>query len=203
MNRRKKVKRLGAKTISFPKGKGHLTHNNREFISNNVVPERTVWNRIYIQESLEQAYEKCFGQALRDYNVAQKRKDRRKENYLKEIENSGNKEKTFYENIVQIGKKDDTPVVGADGKLTEEAKAAIEILEQYAKTFQERNPNLYLFNCVMHLDEATPHLHIDYIPVANGYKTGMKTRNSLTIQRNIRIIPMVPSLQVSLNMEMN
>lgn len=180
MNRRKKVKRLGAKTISFPKGKGHLTHNNREFISNNVVPERTVWNRIYIQESLEQAYEKCFGQALRDYNVAQKRKDRRKENYLKEIENSGNKEKTFYENIVQIGKKDDTPVVGADGKLTEEAKAAIEILEQYAKIFQERNPNLYLFNCVMHLDEATPHLHIDYIPVANGYKTGMKTRNSLT-----------------------
>ena len=129
---------------------------------------------------MEQAYEKCFGQALRDYNAAQKRKDRRKENYLKEIENSGNKEKTFYENIVQIGKKDDTPVVGADGKLTEEAKAAIEILEQYAKTFQERNPNLYLFNCVMHLDEATPHLHIDYIPVANGYKTGMKTRNSLT-----------------------
>ena len=99
MNRRKKVKRLGAKTISFPKGKGHLTHNNREFISNNVVPERTAWNRIYIQESLEQAYEKCFGQALRDYNAAQKRKDRRKENYLKEIENSGNKEKTFYENI--------------------------------------------------------------------------------------------------------
>lgn len=180
MNRRKKVKRLGAKTISFPKGKGHLTHNNREFISNNVVPERTAWNRIYIQESLEQAYEKCFGQALMEYNAGQKRKDRRKENYLKEIENSGNKEKTFYENIVQIGKKDDTPVVGADGKLTEEAKAAIEILEQYAKTFQERNPNLYLFNCVMHLDEATPHLHIDYIPVANGYKTGMKTRNSLT-----------------------
>ena len=161
-------------------GKGHLTHNNREFISNNVVPERTAWNRIYIQESLEQAYEKCFGQALMEYNAGQKRKDRRKENYLKEIENSGNKEKTFYENIVQIGKKDDTPVVGADGNLTEEAKAAIEILEQYAKTFQERNPNLYLFNCVMHLDEATPHLHIDYIPVANGYKTGMKTRNSLT-----------------------
>ena len=166
---------MGAKTISFPKGKGHLTHNNRDFISKNVVPERTSWNRIYMQESLEQAYEKCFGQALMDYNAVQKRKDRRKENYLKEIENSGNKEKTFYENIVQIGKKEDT-----DGNLTEEAKVAIEILEQYAKTFQERNPNLYLFNCVMHLDEATPHLHIDYIPVANGYKTGMKTRNSLT-----------------------
>ena len=171
---------MAAKTISFPKGKGHLTHNNREFICNNVVPERTAWNRIYIQEPLKDAYEKCFGQALRDYNAAQKRKDRQKNDYLKEIENSGNKEKAFYENIVQIGKKTDTPVTDENGELTEEAKAAIEVLERYAKTFQERNPNLYLFNCVMHLDEATPHLHIDYIPVAHGYKNGMKTRNSLT-----------------------
>jgi len=171
---------LAAKTISFPKGKGHLTHNNREFICNNVVPERTAWNRIYIQEPLKDAYEKCFGQALRDYNAAQKRKDRQKNDYLEEIENSGNKEKAFYENIVQIGKKTDTPVTDENGVLTEEAKAAIEVLDRYAKTFQERNPNLYLFNCVMHLDEATPHLHIDYIPVAHGYKNGMKTRNSLT-----------------------
>ena len=171
---------MAAKTISFPKGKGHLTHNNREFNCNNVVPERTAWNRIYIQEPLKDAYEKCFGQALRDYNAAQKRKDRQKDDYLKEIENSGNKEKAFYENIVQIGKKTDTPVTDENGVLTEEAKAAIEVLDCYAKTFQERNPNLYLFNCVMHLDEATPHLHIDYIPVAHGYKNGMKTRNSLT-----------------------
>ena len=171
---------MAAKTISFPKGKGHLTHNNRDFICNNVVPERTAWNRIYVQEPLKDAYEKCFGQALRDYNAAQKRKDRQKDDYLKEIENSGNKEKTFYENIVQIGKKTDTPVTDENGVLTEEAKAAIEVLDRYAKTFQKRNPNLYLFNCVMHLDEATPHLHIDYIPVAHGYKNGMKTRNSLT-----------------------
>ena len=171
---------MAAKTISFPKGKGHLTHNNREFICYNVVPERTAWYRIYIQEPLKDAYEKCFGQALRDYNAAQKRKDRQKNDYLKEIENSGNKEKAFYENIVQIGKKTDTPVTDENGVLTEEAKAAIEVLDRYAKTFQERNPNLYLFNCVMHLDEATPHLHIDYIPVAHGYKNGMKTRNSLT-----------------------
>ena len=171
---------MAAKTISFPKGKGHLTHNNRDFICNNVVPERTSWNRTYIQESLKDAYEICFGQSLRDYNAAQKRKDRQKEDYLKEIEKSGNKEKVFYENIVQIGKKEDTPVVDKNGMMTEDAKAAIAVLEQYAKSFQERNPNLYLFNCVMHLDEATPHLHIDYIPVAHGYKNGMKTRNSLT-----------------------
>lgn len=129
---------------------------------------------------MEDTYENCFGQAVREYNGAQKRKDRRKENYLKEIEHSGNGEKVFYENVVQIGKVTDTPVVDENGNLTESAKAAIEVLEQYAKTFQERNPNLYLFNCVMHLDEATPHLHMDYISVAHGYKTGLKTRNSLT-----------------------
>ena len=171
---------MAAKTISFPKGRGHLTHNNREFISKNVVSERTNWNRIYQMESLEAAYENCFGEALRKYNAAQKRKDRQKENYQKEIEQSGNGEKLFYENIVQIGKKTDTPVVDEKGELTEDAKAAIKVLEQYATTFQERNPNLYLFNCVLHLDEATPHLHIDYIPVAHGYKKGMETRNSLT-----------------------
>ena len=110
---------MAAKTISFPKGRGHLTHNNREFICNNVVPERTSWNQTYIQESLKDAYEKCFGQALRDYNAAQKRKDRQKDDYLKEIENSGNKEKPFYENIVQIGKKTDTPVTDENGVLTE------------------------------------------------------------------------------------
>ena len=143
---------MAAKTISFPKGRGHLTHNNREFISKNVVSERTSWNRIYQMESLEAAYENCFGEALRKYNAAQKRKDRQKENYQKEIEQSGNGEKLFYENIVQVGKKTDTPVVNEKGELTEDAKAAIKVLEQYATTFQERNPNLYLFNCVLHLD---------------------------------------------------
>ena len=60
------------------------------------------------------------------------------------------------------------------------AKEAREILDEYARSFQERNPNLYLFNAVLHMDEATPHLHLDYIPVAHGYKSKMHTRNSLT-----------------------
>ena len=70
-------------------------------------------------------------------------------------------------------------MVDENGNLTEEAKSAIEILEQYAKTFQERNPNLYLFNCVMHLDEATPHLHIDFVPFTTDSKRGLDTRVSM------------------------
>lgn len=100
---------------------------------------------------------------------------------MTKIKNSGNKEKQFYETVVQIGRKDDTGVVDGNGKLTDAAAQAKEILDDYARNFQERNPNLYLFNAVLHMDEATPHLHLDYIPVAYGYKTGLKTRNSLTM----------------------
>lgn len=168
------------KTISFVKGRGHISHNNRDFISNNVVPERMDWNRTYVKESIETAYYTCFGQALKDYNARQKRKDRQKHDYITEIRNSKNKEKVFYENVVQIGSKNDTAVVDENGCMTEEAVKAAKVLEKYAQTFHERNPNLYLFNCVLHMDEATPHLHMDYIPVAHGYKSGMETRNSLT-----------------------
>ena len=171
---------MAGRTISFPKGDGSLAHNNREFIANNICPERTGWNKTYIRESIADAYEKCFGEAVREYNEGQKRYDRKISNYMKKIENSDNGENVFYENIVQLGTKYDTPVVDENGSLAEAAKEAVDLLDEYVRTFQERNSNLYLFNCVLHLDEATPHLHIDYIPVADGYKKGMKTRNSIS-----------------------
>lgn len=171
---------MGAKTISFPKGKGSIRHNNREFISSNVDRSRTHMNVYFIREPLEAAYQKCFGQALANYNAKQKRKDRMKGNYITEIKNSGNGEKVFYENVVQIGDMYDTGISSSGQPLHEDVLLAAEVLKEYVRTFQERNPNLYLFNAVLHMDEATPHLHIDYIPVAHGYKTGMETRNSLT-----------------------
>lgn len=177
---KQEVAGIGAKTISFVKGRGNLNHNNREFICKNVHEERVQWNKIYKRETLKEAYDYCFGNALAEYNSKQKRKDRIKQDYIHEIEHSGNKEKVFYENVVQIGKMEDTAVTDENGNLAKAAGQVIKVLDEYARTFQERNPNLYMFNCVLHLDEATPHLHIDYIPVAHGYKTGLGTRNSLT-----------------------
>lgn len=168
------------KTISFVKGKGSIRHDNRDFIADNVDEDRVNWNRYYVQEQVEDAYRKIFGAAIEEYNAKQKRNDRKIDDYISKIKNSKNNEKIFYENVVQIGKKDDTGVLDPDGNISEEAKTAIEVLDEYVRTFSERNPNLYLFNAVLHLDEATPHLHLDYIPVAHGYKTGLKTRNSLT-----------------------
>ena len=171
---------MAGKTISFVLGRGNMNHNNRKFYKENVDPERTYLNKSYVVQPLKEAYKECFGQALDDYNAKQKRKDRRKDDYIAEIKNSGNGEKVFYENVVQIGDMYDTGIVGPDGEITVDAKTAAEILDKYARSFQERNPNLYVFNMVLHMDEATPHLHIDYIPVAHGYKTGLETRNSLS-----------------------
>ena len=169
-----------ARTISFVKGKGSINHNNRDFIAKNVDASRTSMNVIYIQNPIEKAYEEIFGQAVTDYNAKQKRNDRKISDYLTHVKQSKNNEKVFYENVVQIGKRDDTGILDKDGNISNEALLAKEILDEYARTFQERNPNLILFNAVLHMDEATPHLHLDYIPVAHGYKTGLSTRNSLS-----------------------
>ncbi|MCR5778160.1 MAG: plasmid recombination protein [Lachnospiraceae bacterium] len=169
-----------ATTLSFVVGKGSLTHNNREFVAENVDRDRIKLDEFYNKEPLKDAYRKLFGLAVDEYNASQKRKDRQINDYIIKIKNSKNHEKVFYENVVQIGRMTDFGVVDENGKLTENAIKAKEVLEEYVRTFQERNPNLYLFNAVLHMDEATPHLHLDYIPIAHGYKTGMKTRNSLT-----------------------
>ncbi len=169
------------RTISFVKGKGNLNHNNRIFIAKNVDTNRTKNNIIFKQEKLEDAYQVCFGKSIEEYNAKQKRKDRQKsvEKYIEEIQKNQKKdgsEKLFYEQLVQIGDMHDSGVKTNPA----EAEKCKEILEKYMQGFQARNPNLYCFNSVIHMDEATPHLHLDFIPCAKGYKQGVKTRNSLT-----------------------
>ena len=84
-----------AKTLSFVKGKGSLRHNNRDFVASNIDKSRLEWNRYYIQQPLKEAYQEIFGKAVEDYNSKQKRNDRKIDDYLNKIKNSGNKEKQF------------------------------------------------------------------------------------------------------------
>lgn len=163
-----------AKTISVAKGKGNIRHNNRDFISDNIDKTRIKDNIIYVQQPLEQAYQEIFGQAVQEYNNKQKRADRKITDYMEHLKTSKNREKLFYDVVVQVGDKDDS------GYGTKDFKLCGEVLDSYMKDFQQRNPNLHVFNAVLHLDEATPHLHITFIPVAKGYKTGLSVRNSLS-----------------------
>ena len=160
------------RTISMMVGKGSLNHNNRTFIAKNVDSERSKCNQIYVKESIKQVYHALFDEALDAYNVKQTRSDRRIDNYYEKIRIS-KQEKLFHELIVQIGNRDDT-----NCDMVESVYAQL-ALEEYMMGFQGRNPNLRVFNAVMHLDEETPHLHIDYVPFSTGNKRGLETKVSL------------------------
>ena len=153
-------------------GQGSVNHNSRKFHAKNTDPERSHLNVTYCQENIKAVYHELFDEALERYNAKQTRADRRIENYYEKIR-SGKQEKPFHEIILQVGNKDD---MSAD---SEEGQLAAAVLDEYMKGFQERNPQLHVFSAHLHMDEATPHLHIDFVPFTTGSKRGLDTRVSL------------------------
>ena len=160
------------RTISAMSGDGVVAHNRRTYMAENVDQTRTHLNIEYCYTPIEQAYHELFDEAQAEYNAKQKRKDRRIENYYEKICN-GDQEKPFYEVIFQVGNKDDMGAASENGAL------AKEILDKFYHSFLERNPQLHVYSAHLHMDEATPHLHIDFIPFTTGSKRGLSTRVSL------------------------
>ena len=160
------------RTISAMRGKGSLTHNRRDFIAENVDSSRTPLNVEYRNEDIRAVYHELFDDALTRYNEKQTRRDRVIDDYYEKIR-MGKQEKLFEELIIQIGNKDDMNASSENGQL------ARQMLDEYMQSFQERNPTLRVFSAHLHMDEATPHLHIDFIPFTTGSKRGLETRVSL------------------------
>ena len=160
------------RTISVEVGKGSTNHNSRKFNAKNTDPERTYLNTDFCNEPIKAVYHELFDDALARYNEKQKRSDRVIPDYYEHIR-SGHQEKPFHEIIVQIGNRDDT------GSETEIGRRAEKALAEYYAGFQERNPQLRVISAHIHMDEATPHLHIDFIPFMTGSKRGLDTRVSL------------------------
>ncbi len=159
-------------TIAGMMGKGSIRHNNRTFHAVNVDRERTAQNVIFCNEDIQKVYHELFDEALTEYN-AKKTKTRDKiPDYYEHIRN-GKQEKLYQEAIFQIGNMESC------GCGTESGERAAVVLKKFAETFSERNPHLRVFNMVLHMDEATPHLHIDYVPVATEQTRGLSTRVSL------------------------
>ena len=153
-------------------GDGVVAHNRRTYTAENVDPTRTHLNIEYCYTPIEQAYHELFDEALAEFNAKQKRKDRCIENYYEKIRD-GKQEKTFYEVIFQVGNRED---MSAEGENAELAKT---ILDKFYHSFLERNPQLHVYSAHLRMDEATPHLHIDFIPFTTGSKRGLSTRVSL------------------------
>ena len=160
------------RTISAMVGQGSVNHNSRKFHAKNTDPERSHLNVTYCEENIKTVYHELFDEALERYNAKQTRADRRIEDYYEKIR-SGKQEKPFHEIILQVGNRDD---MSAD---SEEGQLAAAVLDEYMKGFQERNPQLRVFSAHLHMDEATPHLHIDFVPFTTGSKRGLDTRVSL------------------------
>lgn len=126
----------------------------------------------YCNENIKDVYHELFDEALARYNAKQTRKDRRIDNYYEKIDAS-KQEKTFHEIILQVGNKDDMNATTENGRL------AAKVLDEYMRDFRQRNPTLRVFSAYLHMDEATPHLHIDFVPFTTGSKRGLETRVSL------------------------
>ena len=160
------------RTISVEVGKGSVNHNSRKFKAENVDGARSHLNIDYCNERIQDVYQMLFGAAQERFNARQKRADRRIPNYYEKI-CTGHQEKPFHEIIIQIGNKDDMSALG------ENAELAKTVMNEYYQGFQTRNPNLYVFSAHLHMDEATPHLHVDFIPVATEQSRGLSTRVSM------------------------
>lgn len=168
--------------ISFcGNNKAKIRHNTRQFISDNVDRNRVDNNIVIKNQTVKDAQEEVFGEAQRQYNAKQKRKDRKIDDYYShlfgnvpenrqdEIQTNKNNQNSFYEYIVQVGDKESTGFASSP----ENAQTAIDCLVEYIENFETRNPNLYVFNAVIHCDEETPHAHLDVIPFSDNYKKGM------------------------------
>ena len=160
------------RTISFMTGKGSVNHNSRKFHAKNTDPERSCLNVEYCNENVKDVYHELFDEALTRYNEKQTRSDRRIDDYYEKIR-SGKQEKPFHEIILQIGDKDNM------GAKTENGRLAAKVLDKYMRDFQRRNLTLRVFSAYLHMDEATPHLHIDFVPYTTGSRRGIDTRVSL------------------------
>ncbi|MBR3045201.1 MAG: plasmid recombination protein [Oscillospiraceae bacterium] len=161
-------------SISFTLGKAasqhgaNIRHNNRKFTAANVDEKRIADNIIYVQQDVRDAYHQLFDRALQEYNAKQTRRDRVIPDYYLHMAES-KREEAFYEIVVQFGDCETSPCGSERGDL------AKQMLQSYMRDFQRRNPNLFVFNAVLHLDEASPHLHIDFIPFyTKGRKNGLQ-----------------------------
>ena len=123
----------------------------------------------WLHIGMRDAYHKLFDDYMLEYNSLQKREDRKIHNYFNHVRDDSRKH-TAYELIISIGSKNNRP----------DDKIAKKIMFDFCKNWASRNPNLVMIGAYYHADEVgVPHVHIDYIPVAEGYQRGMRRQNGL------------------------
>ncbi len=120
-----------------------------------------------IDRPLKEVYEEMYGESIARFNEKQKKNPSRVTSVQKYYTET---KKNQVEMIVQFGKEGDQPLTG---------EQYVQLYSEYVERFQKDNPNLVVFGAYIHLDETTPHLHLDYLPVSFQNKRGMEVKVSM------------------------
>lgn len=159
-------------TISVHNGtKVSRAHNmrNRKVTDKEPHIDKNGWYAVWHDEPLRDAYKRLFGKAQEEFNLKQTRNDRRIVDYLSTVQKSA-KQHAVYETIITLGNVDEHP----------EPHESYEILQQVYGEWKMKYPNLAVVGAYFHADEkGAPHIHIDYVPIAHGYKKGLAVQNGL------------------------
>ncbi|MDR4904243.1 plasmid recombination protein [Bacillus mycoides] len=156
--------------------KTNIKHNNRTMSekekerNSHIDYSKSDENKYLVQKDLKELYQEEFGEVSEKYNAKQKRNDRKIDDYYKHIQSS-KKTSLQQEMIIQVGDLNDF-ISNVD------YEKANEILLEWFQDFEKRNPNLKVYNAVIHNDEASPHMHLNFVPVASGYKRGLEKQVS-------------------------
>lgn len=149
-------------------------HNlrNPKVVAKQLHISREGTHETWVDKNPRKAYEVLFGAAQEAYNkkqIAAGRPGRCIKSYYNEVARDAKKH-PVYEMIVAIGSKFNPPP----------PNVAKEILREFVDKWPERNGKLELVGAYYHHDEeGVGHVHVDYVPVATGYKNGMEVQNGL------------------------
>lgn len=171
-------------SVRMEKSMTNLRHNNRNLTEEeykqpaheHIIRDRTKDNIVIKHSTIQEAYQEVFGEAVEAYNARQKRKDRKIDDYYLHVYHS----KTLdlqREMIIGLGNKQDWDELGYEKK-KEAGQLIKEVIEDFIK---DKKDHVHVYNAVIHLDEAgAPHAHINFIPLAHGYRNGLETQPSWT-----------------------
>ena len=125
-----------------------------------------------ILDDVKRIYHEEFDDALANYNSG-KREDRKIKNYLNHVSRSRND--VACEIIIQLGDMD----FWSD-KSIEEWRRMSDIFRHQLTLLESLLPEFKVASAVAHYDELSPHMHVVGVPVAEGYKRGMKKQAAKT-----------------------
>ena len=175
------------KGMSFSFGSNYkktsIKHNERKpedqkylkDIGKHIHWDKTAENEVLVSKPIKEVYKAVFQKSVDEYNQKQRRKDRKIKNFYSKMR----KDKAYdaqKEFIVQVGKKGQQ--LSDDPERNE--KLQKDVLKTYLDKFEDTYPQLHVYSAVVHVDEASPHLHLAVVPEATGYKRGVAKKPSFS-----------------------